>query len=68
MLNWLLGVEASDLFRLVLVDDSSVSGKQKAESVTQFITVYKIRHLPGMSDILQKKNIMIVDSPGFGDT
>ena len=63
MVNYLYGVELDDDFRILLVDDS---GKKATGSVTQHITVYKLRFFKEMTT--SRKSILLVDSPGFGDT
>ena len=62
MVNWLFGVELEDSFRLLLIDDSNM---KSTSSVTQHITVYRIRHIPGMP---LDKSLIIVDSPGYADS
>ncbi|KAL7579154.1 hypothetical protein ACA910_019175 [Epithemia clementina (nom. ined.)] len=62
IINWLYGVELDDPFRFLLIDDSNM---ECTSSVTQCITVYRIRHMPGMP---VDKCIVIVDSPGYADS
>ena len=62
IVNWLFGVELEDPFRLLLIDDSHMKA---TSSVTQHITVYRIRHLPGMPI---DKSLMLIDSPGYADS
>lgn len=63
LFNFLMGVRIDDPFRLVLVDETKA--KSGVDSVTQFVTIYKIRCLSGMP---VNRSILLVDSPGFGDT
>ncbi len=60
-LNYLLGVEISDKFRYKIIyeDPSKFGGNEKSQ--TSEVTIYKIRRPVG-------KPIIIVDTPGFGDT
>ena len=60
-LNYLLGIEISDKFRYKIIyeDPSKFRGKEKCQ--TSEVTIYKIRRPVG-------KPIIIVDTPGFGDT
>lgn len=57
MINYLMGVQYSDPFRLVMIDEAS--GNQ-AESQTQDIKTYEIKSIFG--------NLRLIDTPGFGDT
>jgi GTP-binding protein EngB required for normal cell division len=61
VLNFLMGIRLEDKFRLVMVDDSAAIGTQ---SVTQFVTFYRVRHMPGMP---VNQSVVLVDSPGYGD-
>ena len=60
-LNYLLGIEISDKFRYKIIyeDPSKFGGNEKSQ--TSEVTIYKIRRPVG-------KPIIIVDTPGFGDT
>ena len=57
IVNYLLGVEWNDNFRLKLIDEKS---KSRTESATNMITSYTLN--------LVGSTITIVDTPGFGDT
>ena len=57
IVNYLLGVEWNDNFRLKLIDEKC---KSKTESATNMITSYTLN--------LVGSTITIVDTPGFGDT
>jgi GTP-binding protein EngB required for normal cell division len=63
MINYVLGVEWDDPFRYKLVDEEV--NKNQAHSQTQGITVYDIFYQNG-SRI--PYSLIIVDTPGFGDT
>jgi len=64
MMNRLFGIELDDDFRILLVDDST---SDVTTSVTQHITIYRVRHFPGMNDV-HERSLILVDSPGFADT
>jgi 50S ribosome-binding GTPase len=59
--SYLLGGEADDLARIMVIDDR---GANQAQSVTQHITCYRIRPL---SSRFGGKTLLIVDTPGYGD-
>ena len=64
MVNYLLGVEFKDDFRFKLITDEG-KGQSQAHSQTQNITAYTIYwHEDSPVDY----NLIIVDTPGFGDT
>ena len=62
IVNWLFGVELEDPFRLLLIDDANMKA---TSSVTQNITVYRIRHVPGMPIDM---SLMLIDSLGYADS
>ena len=70
MINYIIGVQWKDDFRLKMIDESSsnqVAGKirNQAHSQTQFVSSYT---LPYMEGFKIPYNLTIVDTPGFGDT
>ncbi|XP_052212529.1 uncharacterized protein LOC127831592 [Dreissena polymorpha] len=68
MVNYILGVQWSDLYRLTIVnleDEENSRKHNQALSQTEWITCYKINHMDG-SRI--KYTLNIIDTPGFGDT
>ncbi|XP_028397352.1 uncharacterized protein LOC114521140 [Dendronephthya gigantea] len=70
MINYILGVEWEDSFRLKLIhEDSSNQGSESIGkqtcSQTQFVTCYTLPHLKGFK---VPYTLTIVDTPGFGDT
>ncbi|XP_039626489.1 uncharacterized protein LOC120540078 [Polypterus senegalus] len=63
MINYILGVEWTDNFRFVLIDEQTQ--KSQAESQTSAVTAYEINHMEGFK---VPYSLTIVDTPGFGDT
>uniref|UniRef100_A0A8C4XCF5 AIG1-type G domain-containing protein n=1 Tax=Erpetoichthys calabaricus TaxID=27687 RepID=A0A8C4XCF5_ERPCA len=63
MINYILGVEWTDNFRFVLIDEQTQ--KSQAESQTSAVTAYEINHMEGFG---VPYSLTIVDTPGFGDT
>ena len=62
MVNYLLGVEWDDEFRLKLIHEKV---KSQTKSVTKFISAYTFhKH----DDFPLRYSLTIVDTPGFGDT
>ncbi|XP_028397231.1 uncharacterized protein LOC114521042 [Dendronephthya gigantea] len=69
MINYILGVEWEDSFRLKMIhEDSSYQGSESIGkqtcSQTQFVTCYTLPHLKGFK---VPYTLTIVDTPGFGD-
>ena len=62
MVNYLLGVEWHDEFRLKLIDDKVQS---QTKSVTKWISAYTFHK---QDDFPLPYSLTIVDTPGFGDT
>ncbi|KAH7161115.1 hypothetical protein EDB81DRAFT_943841 [Dactylonectria macrodidyma] len=60
-ISYLLGGEPTDFARIMVIDDS---GANQWQSVTQYVTCYRIRPL---SPLFQGKTLLIVDTPGYGD-
>ncbi|ROT72114.1 hypothetical protein C7M84_009516 [Penaeus vannamei] len=65
LLNIVFGVQLADDFRFVLKDQMDLTSKSQIHSQTDYITAYLIHHMDGM---LINNNLMIIDTPGFGDT
>ncbi|KAK3888105.1 hypothetical protein Pcinc_007817 [Petrolisthes cinctipes] len=65
MVNFIYGVEFSDDFRLILIDDKNAPNRSQVESQTDLITAYAFYNLPGMPF---DYNYVLIDTPGFGDT
>ncbi|XP_028408061.1 uncharacterized protein LOC114530661 [Dendronephthya gigantea] len=70
MVNYILGVEWKDSFRLKMIhEDSSNQGSEsigdQTRSQTHFVTCYNLLHSKGFK---VPYNLTIVDTPGFGDT
>ena len=63
MLNFIMGVEFEDQFRLCLIEGEDAEDQTK--SVTKCITAYTIHHQPGFK---ADYTFTIIDTPGFGDT
>ncbi|KAI1404242.1 hypothetical protein F4819DRAFT_448448 [Hypoxylon fuscum] len=61
-ISYLLGGEVDDPTRILVINDS---GAKQSESVTQLVTCFRIRPL---SPLFQGKTMLIVDTPGYGDT
>ncbi len=59
--SYMLGGETDDFARIMVVDDR---GANQAQSVTQYVTCYRIRPL---SSLFKGKTVLIVDTPGYGD-
>ena len=62
MVNYLLGVEWNDEFRLKLIDDKVQS---QTKSITKFISAYTFDK---QDDFPLPYSLTIIDTPGFGDT
>ena len=62
MVSYLLEADLSDQCRIMLVDDRSAN---QAESVTRYITVYRLRP---HSYAFEGCTFYIIDTPGYGDT
>ena len=62
MANYIMRVEFRDHFRVKLIHDE----KKQTESVTDQITAYTISHCE--SGFALPYSLIIIDSPGFGDT
>ncbi len=60
--SFLLGGALLDAARILIVDDR---GMNEANSITQFVTCYRLRPL---SPLFDGKTLLIVDTPGYGDT
>ncbi|XP_078029581.1 uncharacterized protein LOC117245762 isoform X1 [Epinephelus lanceolatus] len=63
MINYILGVEWEDSFRVKLVDEGQ--SKSQAHSQTSDVTVHKLNHQEGFKI---EHSLTVVDIPGFGDT
>ena len=63
MLNFIMGVEFEDQFRLRLIEEEDEDDQTK--SVTKYITAYTIHQQPGFKT---DYTLTIIDTPGFGDT
>ncbi|KAK4194626.1 hypothetical protein QBC40DRAFT_318891 [Triangularia verruculosa] len=61
-ISYLLGGEVDDPARILVIDDR---GARQSESVTQTVTCFRIRPL---SSLFEGKTLLVVDTPGFGDT
>ena len=61
-ISHLLGGEVDDPVRLMVIDDR---GANQTQAVTQCVTCYRIRPL---SPLFDGKTLLIVDTPGYGDT
>ncbi len=61
-ISFLLGSDLQDDARILIVDDRGIN---QANSVTQFVTCYRLRPL---SPLFDGKTLLIVDTPGYGDT
>ncbi len=61
-ISYLLGGEVDDQVRLMVIDDR---GANQTQAVTQCVTCYRIRPL---SPLFDGKTLLIVDTPGYGDT
>ena len=62
MLNYIMGVEFEDQFRLQLIEEEDAGDQTK--SVTKCITAYTIHYQPGFKTDF---TLTIIDTPGFGD-
>ncbi|XDG05408.1 hypothetical protein ABKA04_005023 [Annulohypoxylon sp. FPYF3050] len=60
--SFLLGGDLEDPARVLLIDDR---GAEQHGSVTQIVTCFRIRPL---APIFEGKTLLIVDTPGFGDS
>lgn len=60
LVNCIMGVEADDPFRYVIVDDFK---SNQSQSVTTEVTTYVIKRQGNM-----KSSFVLVDVPGIGDT
>jgi len=60
--SYLLGGDIDDSARIMVIDDR---GDHGARSVTQYVTCYRIRPF---SSLFHGKTLLIVDTPGYGDT
>ena len=60
--SYLCGGDLNDSHRILLVDDRNLD---QSNSVTRYITVYRIRPL---ADSFHRKTFYIIDTPGYGDT
>ncbi|CAG0901755.1 unnamed protein product [Darwinula stevensoni] len=65
IVNHYYGVKWEDPYRLVLIPDNENKMKSKAHSQTSWITAYTLTWLNGCRE---PYNLIIVDTPGFGDT
>lgn len=63
MVNYVLGVDYNDTFRFILIYDETK--KSQAHSQTSFITTYTLYWQDGFKI---PYNLVIIDTPGFGDT
>ena len=63
MLNFIMGVEFEDHFRLQLIEEEEAGDQTK--SVTKCITAYTIHH---QTSFKTDYTLTIIDTPGFGDT
>ena len=63
MLNFIIGVEFEDQFRLQLIEEEDAEDQTK--SVTKCITAYTIHHQPGFKT---DYTLTIIDTPGLGNT
>ena len=63
ILNYILGVKYSDIFRYKMVVDENATNQ--AYSQTQNVTIYTIHHQDGF---MVDYTLTIIDTPGFGDT
>ena len=63
MLNFIMGVEFEDQFRLQLIEEEEA--EYQTISPTEYITAYTIHHQPGFK---ADYTLTIIDTPGFGDT
>ncbi|KAK6339773.1 hypothetical protein TWF718_009167 [Orbilia javanica] len=61
-ISYLLGGGPDDPVRILAIDDR---GAEQSSSVTQIVTCFRIRPL---SSEFQGKTVLIVDTPGYGDT
>lgn len=61
-ISFLLDGDLRDAARVLVVDDR---GMNQAKSVTKFVTCYRLRPL---SPLFDGKTLLIVDTPGYGDT
>ncbi|KAM0330220.1 hypothetical protein ACHAQA_004395 [Verticillium albo-atrum] len=61
-ISYLLGGEVDDPARILVIDDR---GAKQSDSVTQIVTCFRIRPL---SPLFQGKTLLIVDTPGYGDS
>ncbi|KAJ3123967.1 hypothetical protein HK100_011422 [Physocladia obscura] len=63
LINYLFGVEIHDNFRFKIVWEGKENNNQgQAHSQTSNITIYTI------FDTILKRSVVIIDTPGFGDT
>ncbi|KAL8358016.1 hypothetical protein RB598_002685 [Gaeumannomyces tritici] len=60
--SFLLGGEVDDPTRIMVVDDRGIP---QSGSVTQMVTCFRIRPF---SPLFQGKTLLIVDTPGYGDS
>ncbi|KAL5087851.1 hypothetical protein Trisim1_007502 [Trichoderma cf. simile WF8] len=61
-ISYLLGGEADDAARIMVIDDR---GAKQEQSVTKYVTCYRVRpHSP----LFGGKTFLIVDTPGYGDS
>ncbi|KAF3062915.1 hypothetical protein CFAM422_010440 [Trichoderma lentiforme] len=61
-ISYLLGGEADDAARIMVIDDR---GAKQEQSVTKYVTCYQVRpHSPRFGG----KTFLIVDTPGYGDS
>jgi len=68
LINYMFDVRYEDAHRLRMVQmtkDEMAKSNQQAQSQTDHIVIYKIRCVPGMRTNF---DLILVDTPGFGDT
>ncbi|KAK7743328.1 hypothetical protein SLS62_010651 [Diatrype stigma] len=61
-ISYLLGGDLEDPARVLVIDDR---GAKQYDSVTQIVTCFRIKPL---TPIFEGKTLLIVDTPGFGDS
>lgn len=64
MVNYVMGVDWKDGFRVKLIEETDVS-PNPTDSQTRVITAYTIHRLPGSQAPF---TLQVIDTPGFGDT
>ncbi|OCT75303.1 hypothetical protein XELAEV_18030481mg [Xenopus laevis] len=63
LVNYILGVELKDGYRYILIDEKI--NQSQAHSQTSDVTIYQLNYMAGFR---VPHSLVIIDTPGFGDT